>query len=158
MISQRLRGLSQDGEAIDGLIPKLQSLFSTVGIGIEDMNGELRSPFEILQDLAGVWDQLSSKQRQYFGEKVAGNRQVKTLNAIMQNWDVVADTIDKANNAQGEALKGNEMYMDSIEGRMTQLQSAFQEFAKVTINSDFVKGLTGASTEVIKLVAKKDGF
>lgn len=158
MISQRLRGLSQDGEAIDGLIPKLQSLFSSVGINIEDQNGELRSTFDILQDLAGVWDQLSSKQKQYFGEKVAGNRQVKTLNAIMQNWDVVADTIDKANNAQGEALKGNEMYMDSIEGRMTQLQSAFQELAKTTINSDLVKGLVSAGTEVTKFITKLGGL
>lgn len=158
MISQRLRGLSQDGEAIDGLIPKLQSLFSSAGISIEDQNGELRSTFDILQDLAGVWDQLSSKQKQYFGEKVAGNRQVKTLNAIMQNWDVVADTIDKANNAQGEALRGNEMYMDSIQGRMTQLQSAFQELAKTTIDSDFVKNIVSAGTGVAKLITSLGGL
>lgn len=157
-ISQRLRGLDEDGEAIDGLVPKLQALFSSVGINIEDQNGELRSTFDILQDLAAVWDQLSSKQKQYFGEKAAGNRQVKTLNAIMQNWDVVADTIDKANNAQGEALKGNEMYMDSIQGRMTQLQSAFQELAKSTIDSDFVKNIVSLGTSVLKLISDLGGL
>lgn len=158
MISQRLRGLSQDGEVIDGLIPKLQSLFSSVDINIEDQNGQLRSTFDILNDLAAVWDQLSSKQKQYFGEKIAGNRQVKTLNALMQNWDVVTDTIDKANNAEGEALNGNEMYMDSIQGRVTQLKSAMQELAMETIDSDFIKGITSAGTSVVKLVTNLGGL
>lgn len=160
MISQRLRGVKEDGEAIEeeGFMPKLQAMFSDVGISIQDQNGELRSTFDILNDLAGVWDQLSSKQKQYFGEKVAGNRQVKTLNAIMQNWDVVADTIDKANNAQGAAIEGNEMYMESIEGRITQLKSAFQELATTTINSDFVKGFVDLGTAVAKVVTDIGGM
>ena len=160
MISQRLRGVKEDGEAIEeeGFMPKLQAMFSDVGISIQDQNGELRSTFDILNDLAGVWDQLSSKQKQYFGEKVAGNRQVKTLNAIMQNWDVVADTIDKANNAQGAAIEGNEMYMDSIAGKITQLKSAWQELATTTINSDFIKGFVDIGTAVVKLTTNIGGL
>ena len=160
MISQRLRGVKEDGEAIEeaDFIPKLKSMFADVGIDIEDSNGELRSTFDILQDLSGVWDQLSSKQKQYFGEKVAGNRQVKTLNAIMQNWDVVADTIDKANNSQGEALEGNEMYMNSIGGKITQLKSAWQELATTTFNSDFIKGFVDIGTAVVKLTTNIGGL
>lgn len=160
MISQRLRGVKEDGEAIEeeGFMPKLQAMFSDVGISIQDQNGELRSTFDILNDLAGVWDQLSSKQKQYFGEKVAGNRQVKTLNAIMQNWDVVADTIDKANNAQGAAIEGNEMYMESIAGKITQLKSAWQELATTTINGDFVKGFVELGTAVVKLATNMGGL
>ena len=160
MISQRLRGVREDGEAIEeaGFMPKLKSMFSEVGINIEDSNGELRSTYAILNDLSGVWDKLSSKQKQYFGEKVAGNRQVKTLNAIMQNWDVVADTIDKANEAQGAALEGNEMYMESIQGKITQLKSAFQELATTTINSDFVKVFVDAGTAIVKFVTNAGGL
>ena len=160
MISQRLRGVREDGEAIEeaGFMPKLKSMFSEVGINVEDSNGELRSTYAILNDLSGVWDKLSSKQKQYFGEKVAGNRQVKTLNAIMQNWDVVADTIDKANEAQGAALEGNEMYMESIQGKITQLKSAFQELATATINSDFVKVFVDAGTAIVKFTTDLGGL
>lgn len=160
MISQRLRGIKADGEAIEeeGFMPKLQELFSSVGISIQDQNGELRSTFDILNDLAAVWDQLSSKQKQYFGEKVAGNRQVKTLNAIMQNWDVVADTIGKATNAEGEALKGNEMYMESVAGKMTQLKSAFQELATTTISSDFVGVFVDLGTALTKAITSAGGL
>ena len=72
-ISQRLRGVGEDGEAIDGLAPKLQSMFKEIaGIDIEDTNGELRSTFDIISDLAKVADDLSSKERQLLFEKAAG--------------------------------------------------------------------------------------
>lgn len=73
MISQRLRGVAEDGEALeDDFMPKLKKAFGDVGISIEDQNGELRSTYDILSDLAAKWDDLDSKQRQYLGEKAAG--------------------------------------------------------------------------------------
>lgn len=160
MISQRLRGVKEDGEAIEeeGFMPKLQKAFGDVGVSIQDQNGELRSTFDILQDLAGVWDTLSSKQKQYLGEKAAGNRQVKTLNAIMANWDVVQDTIDKANEATGAATEGNEKYLDSIQGRITAFQSAFQNLARTTIDSGFIKGIVSIGTEITNTITKLGGL
>lgn len=70
MISQRLRGIGEDGEAIDGLVPKLQKAFKDyANIDIQDENGELRSTYDILSDLAKVYPSLTSKQRQYLGDR-----------------------------------------------------------------------------------------
>ena len=41
-------------------------------IDIEDANGELRSTFEILEDMARVFPTLTSKQQQYLGEMASG--------------------------------------------------------------------------------------
>lgn len=159
MISQRLRGVQEDGEALEsGFMPKLQKAFGEVGISIEDENGELRSTYDILNDLAQVWDKLDSKQRQFLGEKAAGNRQVKTLNAIMANWDVVQDTIADAYGAQGTATEGNEKFMNSIEGRITAFQSAFQKLSKVTIESSFVKGVVDIGKTVTELATNAGGL
>lgn len=150
-ISQRLRGVREDGEAIEeeGFMPKLKKAFGDAGVAIEDQNGELRSTYDILHDLARQWDTLSSKQRQYLGEKAAGTRQVKVLNAIMANWDVVEDTIQKANEATGEATKGNEKYLDSIEGRIIQFKSAFSDLSRTIVDSELVKFLVGAGTNLL---------
>lgn len=152
--------MKEDGEAIeeDGFMPKLKKAFGDVGVEIEDQNGELRSTFDILNDLAGVWDTLSSKQRQYLGEKAAGNRQVKVLNAIMQNWDVVSDTIDKANEATGAATEGNEKYLDSIQGRIIAFQSAFQELATTTIESGVIKWFVELGTSILNVTSDIGGF
>lgn len=160
MISQRLRGVKEDGEAIEeaDFMPKLQKAFGEVGVSIQDENGELRSTYDILSDLAAVWDTLNSKQRQYLGEKAAGNRQVKVLNAIMANWDVVQNTIEAANGAADAAMVGNEKFMDSIEGRITQLQSAFQDLARTTIDSEFVKWIVSAGTKIVKFTKDAGGL
>ena len=159
MISQRLRGVKEDGEAMEAdFVPKLKKAFADAGVAIEDQNGELRSTFDILQDLAARWDDLDSKQRQYLGEKAAGNRQVKVLNAIMANWDVVQDTIDKANEATGAATEGNEKYLDSIQGRITAFQSAFQNLARTTIDSGFIKGIVSIGTGIVNITTNLGGL
>lgn len=140
MISQRLRGIGEDGEAIDGLAPKLQEAFQEyANISIEDENGELRSTYDILQDLAQVWPTLTSQQRQYLGELAAGNRQVKVLNSIMAGWQDVESAVENANNSVGSAEQENAAFMDSIQGRLNNLTSTFQQFANDSIDSDAVK-------------------
>lgn len=158
MISQRLRGVSEDGEAIDGLVPKLKELFGTVGISLENENGELRSTYEVLNDLAGVWDSISSKQKQLFGEKVAGNRQVKILNALMQNWDIVQRSLGDAAASDGTAMQGNELYAQSIEGRINKLKSAIQELSQTTIDSGFIKFWVDAARGVVEFTTKIGGL
>lgn len=158
MISQRLRGVSEDGEAIDGLVPKLKELFGTVGISLENENGELRSTYEVLNDLAGVWDSISSKQKQLFGEKVAGNRQVKILNALMQNWDIVQKSLGDAAASDGTAMQGNEMYTQTIQGRINKLKSAIQELSRTTIDSGFVKFWVDAARGVVEFTTKIGGL
>lgn len=140
MISQRLRGIGEDGEAIDGLTPKLQEAFQEyANISIEDENGELRSTYDILQDLAQVWPTLTSQQRQYLGELAAGNRQVKVLNSIMAGWQDVESAVENANNSVGSAEQENAAFMDSIQGRLNNLTSTFQQFANESLSSDTVK-------------------
>ena len=139
-------------------VPKLKKAFADAGIAIEDSNGELRSTYDVLEDLAGKWDTLSSKQRQYLGEKVAGNRQVKVLNAIMANWSTVEETIDNANNATGAATEGNEKYLNSIQGRITAFQSAFQDLSRTTINSDWVKGFIQIGTSLTNFTTSIGGL
>jgi len=73
MISQRLRAVSEDGEAIEGLAPKLESAFQElVGASIMDQHGNLRSTYDLLADLRKRWAHLTSAQQGYIGSLVAG--------------------------------------------------------------------------------------
>ncbi len=151
MISQRLRGIGEDGEAIDGLMPKLQDEFMNIAkISIVDPEtGGLRSTYNILKDMATVFPTLTEQQRQYLGELAAGNRQVKVLNSILSNWQSVDKAIQSANNSTGSALKENEKYLNSIEGRLSQLSSAWQKMSVGMIDSDLIKGAISSVTTLI---------
>lgn len=159
MISQRLRGISEDGEAIDGLAPKLQEAFKEyAGIDIQDQNGELRSTYDILSELAAVYPSLTSKERQYLGELAAGNRQVKVLNSIVSNWKDVEQAVGAATDSTGSAAEENAAFMDSIQGRLNELNSTFQELSANTIESGFVKSIINAGIVVLDFVNNIGGL
>ena len=155
ILNQRLRGISESGDEIEGLAPKLQSAFKEIaGIDIADANGELRSTYDIIADLAKVADTLGSKERQYLFELAAGNRQVSVLNAIVNSWDSVTLAIDKATNSTGSAMRENDKFLDSIQGKTNRLASSFQMLASNTIESGAIKGLIDFANALVQVIDK----
>ncbi|MCB6286912.1 phage tail tape measure protein [[Clostridium] scindens] len=151
-ISQRLRGVDEDGSSIDGLGAKLQESFGSIGVNIEDANGELRSTYDILSDYANVYDTLDSKQKQYFAELASGKRQVNVFNAIVQQMDDVKKAVDQSVDSVGAAEKENEIFKNSIEGRKNEFNSAFQKLSTTVVESDWIKDLLSAGTEFLNML------
>jgi TP901 family phage tail tape measure protein len=77
MISQRMRGMKEDGEAIEGLVPKIEAALQKYTNGAVSMwdkqTGELRSTYDVLNDLAKVYPSLTSAQKAYLNEVIAGD-------------------------------------------------------------------------------------
>lgn len=118
---------------------------------IDEQTGELRSTFDILQDLSEAWDTLSSVEQQELAEVVAGKTQRSLFTAIMTNFESAVGATEAALNSEGSAAAENAKRMDSLQGKVNQLQSAWQNFARNTINSEVVKSLITLSTNLIKL-------
>lgn len=158
-ISQRLRGIDEDGEAIDGLSAKMQKAFGSIGVDIEDANGNLRSTYDILSDYAKVYPVLTSKQRQYFGELAAGKRQITVFNAIVDEMSAVNNAIDQSIDSVGSATNENEIYRQSIQGLKNEFENQFQMLSNEAISSDWIKDLIIAGTdflEVLTNIIKQD--
>ena len=151
-ISQRLRGVSESGEEIDGLMPKLQEKFKKfAGIDIQTVNGELRSTYDILQDLSEVWSTLSDEERSEIGFLSSGIRQAPVLNAILKNWQNVELAAESATNSTNSAIIENEKYLASLEGKINLLNSALSKLAYDTISNVFVGSLIDLTTGLVKI-------
>ena len=148
-ISQRLRAVDEDGAEIDGLSAELQDSFGSIGVTIQDANGELRSTYEILSDYAKVFPTLTSEQRQYFGELAAGKRQVNVFNAIVGEMAIVDKAIDQSIDSIGAAERENEIYRQSIQGLKNEFDNQFQMLATEVISSDWIKDLISAGTDFL---------
>lgn len=60
--------------------------------------------------------------------------------------------------SSGSAMKENETYVNSLQGHLSQLNSAWQELAKNTINSDLVKWLLDVGTGIVKITNNVGGL
>ena len=118
---------------------------------IDKNTGELRSTYDILQDLSKAWEHLTSVEKQELAETVAGKTQRSLFTAIMTNFDSAVGATEAALNSEGSAAAENAKRMESLQGKTQQLQSAWQDFARNTINSEAVKSLISLGTQIIKL-------
>ncbi|OYT10863.1 MAG: phage tail tape measure protein, partial [Bacteroidetes bacterium 4572_112] len=153
-ISMRLRGVGEDTE---GLVPKLKEAFDQIGesgVAIEDSAGNLRSTYDILNDLAGSYDTISSKQQQYVAELAAGKKQAAVFYNLMSNWDNVVKATAASIDSVGSATKEQEKVLESVQGRLNILSSTADEFWVSFISSDLLKGGISGLTELLNILNK----
>lgn len=74
------------------------------------------------------------------------------MSAIIQNFDVVENAIKTSADSAGSALKENEKYLNSIQGKLDLFNNAVQTMWTNTLNSDVVKWFVNLGTQAVKLV------
>lgn len=158
-IQQRLLGikeLSATGNIADSFVGK--QLKEVTGIDIADANGQLRDTFDIMQDIAMVWNTLNKNQQQFLGEKLAGKLRIPQFQAIISNWQGVEKAIQASNTAYRSADEENARYLDSIEGRLNTFQSKVQLLATKTFSPEFMKGIISAGTTLLDILVGTGGL
>ena len=79
-------------------------------------------------------------------------RQKQVFLALMQNWKGVEDAVESAKNSLGSADEENEKYINSIQGKLENLESATQKLSKTLIDSDLVKFFVDLGTTGVKAI------
>ena len=150
-ISRSSAELTELGEDIGNVLStaRLDARMKEFGVAIVDANGELRSTFDILRDIAKIWDTLGTQDQAAVAEMVAGTRIQNAFYSIMQNWQDAEEIVNNAGAAVGSLQKAQEEYLDSIEGKVSQLKAAWEEFSLALLDSDLVKLLV----DILKTVA-----
>ena len=109
------------------------------GVSISGANGELRSTYAILGDLAAKWGDFNDAERAAIADMLAGTRQQNAFYSIMQNWNDAASVVENATQGVGALQDAQEIYIDSIEGKSNQLKAAWEEFSTSLLDSGIVK-------------------
>ena len=143
-LSAVLDSSSSDGE-------KITAIFKQIGVDMYDTNGQLKSGYELLKDLAGAWNNLDTNTQKYVAVTIANKTQLNNFLALMNNFDHAIDATNTALNSAGSAAKENEAYMAGLEAKVQALKQTFQELATNVINSDLVKTILDVVNALLKL-------
>jgi hypothetical protein len=107
---------------------------------------------QILREMADAWGDMNDIQRAHALELMGGKRQANVLSALIQNFETVEEAIEASSKSAGSALKENERYLDSIQGRIDQFNNALQSMWSNVLDDDLVKLIVQAGTELLKVI------
>ena len=150
-ITLRLQGMDDEGEKNLELMSQMEGLFNKLGKTVYNTDGTLKNTYGLLGELADVYPTLTAAEKAYVTETIAGKYQAQNAAAILSNWKTAVDATATALNSQGSAMKENSKYMDSIQGKLKQLSSAWEELSKNVFNSDFLKFVVDLGTGFLNL-------
>lgn len=131
--------LSLDGE--EASLNKVDKALATIGISLKDASGQFRDLDEVIFELADKWDGLDRNTQRWIANTVAGSRQQSRFLALMSDSTRLHELYDAAINSEDASLVQYAKTLDSIDGKMNQLSTSFQQFYMSIMNGKTIKGI-----------------
>ena len=146
---------------LDQKIKDLTKTQGNFGVSLLDMNGNYRSTYEILLDIAKVWEQIAEEdlktgenRQNALLEMMAGKNRSNILASILQSPEILEEAYSSALDSEGSALKENEAYLESIEGHLNQIKNLWDNLwvgennrEIITFFLDIAKAILEAANE-----------
>ena len=161
-LTLRLRGskteLEEIGEDVSGMAETTSSLqaklLALTGGQVDIMLNEttFKNSTQILREMAAAWEDMDDISRASALELMGGKRQANVLSALIQNFDTVENAIESSANSTGSALRENEKYLDSIQGRIDQFNNTLQTMWKNVLDDDVVKLFIKIGTALVEIL------
>lgn len=153
-LSMYLRASKTDAEnagiATDGMANSVSELRSELkqlaGVDIMKDDNTFKSTYQIMKELSEVWKDLSDTTQANITELISGKRGGQSTSALLNNFSVAEDAMKQALNSSGSAMRENQTYMDSLQAKLNQLDSAFQKFSTDLMKSDIPKFFVSLTT------------
>lgn len=159
-ISMRIRGakteLEEAGLETDGMVESTAKLRQEIkalsGVDIMLNDTTFKSTYDIMDELAVKWKDLTDIQQGSIIELIAGKRQGNVVSSLMSNFDIARDALETSMNSEGSAMAEHAKWMESLEAKINQLQATWQELSQAFMDDGFLKGLVDAGTDILSFL------
>ena len=128
----------------------LTKWYADHNIAILDQTGQLRSLYDVLTDVAKIWPDLTTNEKDYYLNQQAGANQTQNLAAALNNFKGVQKAYTLAMNSANSAADENARYMESINAHVQTTKATFQDFARNVFNEEFVKRILDTANALLE--------
>ena len=142
-----------DGEAGSEDFLKAEKALASLGIAIRDNEGNMRAFMDIMQDLNGVWDDLTEQQQIYVSDAMGGARQLSIVLSSIKNMDRTNELTDIGRNSLGSALEAQAQWAETLEAKLQSLTNTVQIFWQNFLSSDVLKGGVDLANNFMKALS-----
>ena len=159
-ISMRIRGakteLEEAGLETEGMVESTSKLreeiMALTGVDIMESEDQFKSTYQIMDELASKWQNLSDIQQATVTELIAGKRQGNIVSSLMSNFDLAREALETSMNSSGSAMKEHAKWSDSLEARLLKLKSTWQSLSQSFMSSDFLKVVISSLTGLVDII------
>ena len=125
-----------------------------LGFNVLDASGNLKDMGDVIEEIGGRWQDLTKEQQISLAQTMAGTRQYNNLLTLFNNWDKYTEALDISRNSAGELQKQQDIYMESTEAHLQQMQAEAEKTYSVLFNQEqareFIDLVTGGLSTINK--------
>ena len=134
-------------KSLDGIL----QVYAKDALAAAKAAGTVINPMEAIAALAKASEEGLVNQAELFEvlSSLGGKLRTNQLTALVQNFDMMQEMLDKTTQSAGSADKEIGVMLDTWEAKTNILKNTWTEFIANTINSDFIKGILDISTAVV---------
>jgi TP901 family phage tail tape measure protein len=156
-IAARLRNTKAElddlGEAMTA--PKYGELVDALtkhNVKLTEANGEYRATYDIMKDLASVWDEMTSQEQAALATQIAGVRQQAVFFSIIDQFKEASGAMDAMANSTGALQQAYDIQLQSITAHINQFKASIDSLAQTVVKSNVAKAIVDVGTSVVSLV------
>lgn len=139
-ISSRLNRVKEDVEDLNGLTTNLGDAFQEyAGISLTDQNGQIKSTYDILVELASVWETMDEESQKYIAFLASGTRQANVFYSILGNISTATEATASSMNSAGSATEEFNKYLDSMQGKIDEFLATWNRIGLDLVKSGLVE-------------------
>lgn len=131
-----------------------------VKIATRDQNGEMKNTYAMMKDLytgidgvSASWKDLSKEEQSAIALQLGGKNNMEKFRAVMDNFGTAIKATEEAQRSQGSATKENARFLDSMQGSLQNLKSAWSEFANAMVKSGTLKTMMNGLADFVRFMS-----
>ena len=121
-------------------------------VALTTANGEYRSTYDIMADIAKQWGKMTSMEQAALATAMSGTRQQAVFYSIIEQFQEAEGAMQSMAGSAGELQKSYDIYLESVTAHINEFKAAFQELGSNTFESDFLKQLVDLGTALIEIL------
>lgn len=152
-IAARLRNtkneLDELGESFesDAKYEELVNGLTKANVTLKTATGEFRSTYDIIADIAKVWDQLTSMEQAGLATAISGTRQQAVFFSLVEQFKEASGAMDAMTDSAGALNDAYSVYMDTVQAHINQFKAAFESLSQTAVDS-------GVATDIVDIGQK----
>ena len=153
---QDIKGGKLDEDSLG--INNVEIALKKANVKLRDSRNSFRDFGGVLEELAGKWDTLTETEKAFVAKSIAGVRQVNMFTVLMTNMNRALELQDVQMNSAGLAANRYQIYLESLEAKITQLKATWEGLIQDTITSGFIGSLIDSGQAVLDFIEKIGGL